>query len=177
MNIPDFIPVLSRGNHLTPKAGACVMEMVSFLAGETWTDEPRCVAIFIREIAIRTNDFVSDDNRQKIATMIPRFIGTDELNTMRDQFFDRYREKVAEHPKLNKLAGKNPSTTLINISRHHLDTVVIEDRYTNEEYDDLAIMNVELCLDIADEILQRGEYSITTEEAFSKLAELPCQNV
>jgi len=42
MTAPDFLPVLSHGSHTSPKEGACVMEYVSVLAGEPWTDRPAC---------------------------------------------------------------------------------------------------------------------------------------
>lgn len=34
MSIPDFLPVLSKGDHKSPSEGACFMEYASFLAGE-----------------------------------------------------------------------------------------------------------------------------------------------
>ena len=41
-NIPDLVPNLSRGKHRSSRRGACFMEMASYLAGERWTDHPRC---------------------------------------------------------------------------------------------------------------------------------------
>jgi|SRR5213595_2247544 len=76
MNVPDYIPVLSRGNHTTPKDGACVMEMVAFLAGEEHSDNPECVDPLLRSFAIKVNDYVSNDNRNKISALIHRFMGT-----------------------------------------------------------------------------------------------------
>ncbi|MEJ7744096.1 MAG: hypothetical protein WKF73_17085 [Nocardioidaceae bacterium] len=40
--LPDVVPVLSRGKHRNPRKGACFMEFASFLAGERWSDHPRC---------------------------------------------------------------------------------------------------------------------------------------
>lgn len=40
--VPQGVPVLSHGRHRNPKQGACFMEMASFLAGERWSDSPRC---------------------------------------------------------------------------------------------------------------------------------------
>jgi hypothetical protein len=36
---------------------------------------------------------------------------------------------------------------------------------------------LEVTLDVADQVLERGVYAIETEEAFAKIAELPCQKV
>ena len=40
--VPDLVPILSRGKHRNPRKGACFMEMASYLAGERWSDHPRC---------------------------------------------------------------------------------------------------------------------------------------
>ena len=42
MTTPEFLPVLSAGSHAGPAAGACVMEYISLLAGEKWTNTPSC---------------------------------------------------------------------------------------------------------------------------------------
>jgi len=33
-DLPDMLPVLSRGKHRRPRKGACFMELASYLAGE-----------------------------------------------------------------------------------------------------------------------------------------------
>ena len=40
--LPDLLPVLSRGKHRNPRKGACFMELASYLAGERWSDHPAC---------------------------------------------------------------------------------------------------------------------------------------
>ena len=40
--VPDLVPILSRGKHRNPRKGACFMELASYLAGERWSDHPRC---------------------------------------------------------------------------------------------------------------------------------------
>ena len=181
INIPDYIPVLSHGGHSDPKKGACVMEMVSFIAGEKWTDHPDCVHSAIQEIARNTNDFVSDDNRNIISDMIPRFIGTDEIHHMiggNDKFQKLIRTKLAAHPELAQFisAGKeSPRQVLTAIGNHFNGEADLDKRFTNEEYDKFAMTNLEVVLDAADEILVRGNYAVTKEEAFAKVAELPNQ--
>ena len=41
-DLPELVPVLSRGKHRNPRRGACFMELASYLAGERWSDHPAC---------------------------------------------------------------------------------------------------------------------------------------
>lgn len=177
-NIPDFIPVLSHGGHGDPKNGACVMEMVSFITGEKWTDHPRSVHAALAEIARNTNDFVSDDNRNVIANLIPRFIGTDKIKDKK-QYQNLIEVKLKAHPELTPFLnnGSMPASILSAIGNHFQTETDLDKRYTNEQYDAFAMTILEVALDAADEILERGNYEITKEEAFAKVAELPDQKV
>lgn len=74
--VPDGVPVLSAGRHGSPRHGACLMELVSVLAGERWSDQPRCVDPPLAALARTVNDVVSDPARQRLATLAPDFIGT-----------------------------------------------------------------------------------------------------
>jgi hypothetical protein len=72
---PDFLPVLSRGKHRTPRKGACFMEFASFLAGERWSDHPRCTHPLLGTLARAVNDNSSDEARQRLVALIPDVIG------------------------------------------------------------------------------------------------------
>ena len=72
---PDGMPVLSRGKHRTPRRGACFMEMASVLAGEPWTDSPRCTHPLLAHLARTVNDATSDAARGLLAPHIPSVIG------------------------------------------------------------------------------------------------------
>ena len=72
---PDLMPVLSRGKHRNPKKGACFMELASFLAGEPWSDHPRCTHSLLASLARDVNDHVDDRSRRRLAPMIPQVIG------------------------------------------------------------------------------------------------------
>ena len=82
MNIPDYIPVLSHGSHYNnPESGACFMEMISFLSGkQAQGDRPECVHGGLTGLGITVNDFVSDDNRSRLALLIPDFMGTRNID-------------------------------------------------------------------------------------------------
>lgn len=73
--VPEVLPVLSRGKHRNSRKGACFMEMASVLAGERWSDHPRCTHPLLGELARHVNDCTSDDNRQRLAVMIPSVVG------------------------------------------------------------------------------------------------------
>ncbi len=72
---PDLMPVLSRGKHRNPRKGACFMELASYLAGETWSDHPRCTHALLASLARDINDHVSDAARSRLAPLIPEVIG------------------------------------------------------------------------------------------------------
>lgn len=72
----NFVPVLSKGKHDSAESGACVMEMVSFLAGEKWSDLPECSNTTIAFLAQTVNDSVSDKNRHLILRDFDRLFNT-----------------------------------------------------------------------------------------------------
>lgn len=72
---PDGLPRLSRGSHLSPEAGACFMEYASLLAGEPWSDQPKCTHPVVGEVARMVNDATSDAARSRLVPLIPSVIG------------------------------------------------------------------------------------------------------
>ncbi|MDP9444062.1 MAG: hypothetical protein M3P83_06830 [Actinomycetota bacterium] len=74
-HLPDVLPVLSRGKHRNPRKGACFMELASYLAGERWSDHPRCTHPLLSALARLVNDCTSDSGRSRLAQLIPSVIG------------------------------------------------------------------------------------------------------
>lgn len=72
---PGLVPVLSRGKHRNARKGACFMEFAAYLAGERWSDHPRCTHPLLSELARMVNDSTSDENRTKLAVLVPSVIG------------------------------------------------------------------------------------------------------
>lgn len=73
---PDFMPVLSRGRHRRNGArGGCFMEFASFLAGEKWSDHPRCTHPLLSALARAVNDCTSDAGRAQLVPLIPDVVG------------------------------------------------------------------------------------------------------
>src|ERR1044072_7923842 len=57
---------LSQGKHRDPDHGACVMELSSMLAGEPFSDRPRCVDPVIAAFLRTYNDGLDDRRRQDL---------------------------------------------------------------------------------------------------------------
>jgi hypothetical protein len=73
--VPDLVPQLSRGKHRNPRKGACFMELVSYLAGERWSDHPACTHPLLATLCRLVNDHTSDSRRGDLADLIPSTIG------------------------------------------------------------------------------------------------------
>lgn len=86
---PDVVPLLGRGRHRNMRKGACFMEMASYLAGEKWSDHPRCTHPLLAELARDVNDVVPDDARQLLAPMIPDVVGLNPADPRVDALIAR----------------------------------------------------------------------------------------
>lgn len=71
----QFMPVLGRGRHRTPRSGACFMEYASYLAGERWSDHPACTHPALAALARLVNDCTSDARRGDLVTLVPSVVG------------------------------------------------------------------------------------------------------
>ena len=68
---PTGLPVLCAGAHLAPEDGACLMEYVSVLAGEPFSDGPRCTDPMLATLARLVNDASSDTRRDRLGSLAP----------------------------------------------------------------------------------------------------------
>lgn len=75
MPVPDEMPVLSRGKHRRPSRGACFMEYTALLAGEPFTDAPRCVDGELAAVLRGANDTLSNADRPLLVPLLGRAIG------------------------------------------------------------------------------------------------------
>jgi hypothetical protein len=67
---------LSQGKHRDPDHGACVMELASMLAGEPFSDRPRCVDPVIAGFLRTYNDGIDDQRRQDLYPLAAAAVGT-----------------------------------------------------------------------------------------------------
>ncbi len=73
--VPQSMPLLSRGKHKNPSRGACFMEYTALLAGEAFTDAPRCVDGELADVMRHANDTLSDADRSRLVPLLGRSIG------------------------------------------------------------------------------------------------------
>lgn len=67
---------LSQGKHRGPDHGVCVMELASMLAGEPFSDRPRCVDPVIAGFLRTYNDGLDERRRQDLYGMASEVVGT-----------------------------------------------------------------------------------------------------
>lgn len=72
---PDGLPVLEAGAHRDARSGSCVMEYVSVLAGERFTDRPTCTHPAVAALAWQVNDAVSHEARQQLGLRAVDLVG------------------------------------------------------------------------------------------------------
>ncbi len=68
--------ILGHGSHASWLDGACLMEAVAYVAGEPHSDSPECACSVLSSIGRTLNDSYDDDERQLLAQLIPRLVGT-----------------------------------------------------------------------------------------------------
>jgi hypothetical protein len=69
------VPHLSRHRHLHPADGTCLMEWVSILAGEDFSDSPGCTHPLLAYLARIVNDTVDETARQHLIRWAPSLTG------------------------------------------------------------------------------------------------------
>ena len=74
--IPNL--TLSKGAHAPGDGEASLMEHVSLLAGEEWSDHPACTHPVLASVARDVNDRLPDDERQVLVPLIGRLFGTSD---------------------------------------------------------------------------------------------------
>lgn len=67
---------LSRGRHASPRHGTCLAELVSMLAGERYSDRPRCACPALTAFLRGYNDGLDDARRQDLYGLASDLVGT-----------------------------------------------------------------------------------------------------
>lgn len=69
---------LKKGSHPAPNGTkeGCLLEWASYLAGEPWSDHPKCVSPIIAAFGRRWNDDLDDESRQVLKGYLPRLLNT-----------------------------------------------------------------------------------------------------
>jgi hypothetical protein len=58
-----------------PRRDRALMELVSYIAGERWSDHPACTHPVLAALARHVNDSMSDEARPRLAVLVPSMIG------------------------------------------------------------------------------------------------------
>ncbi len=105
---------LKKGAHADLEKGACIMELVSYIANEPWSDHPKCACQILTEYAICLNDRFSGEHRQLLKPLIPLLLNSkasDEIATARKRLI-MWRNVTATYPlileayKLSEIADE-----------------------------------------------------------------------
>ena len=67
---------LASGGHENPDDGMCLLEAVSYVAGEKFTDQPACASPILGSFGRNLNDTLSSEKRQVLKPLIPLIVGT-----------------------------------------------------------------------------------------------------
>ena len=68
---------LAKGAHKSLSQGACVMELVAYVAGEKWSDAPQCACPVISAFMVSWNDALAEEPRNRLLKpLIPLLVGT-----------------------------------------------------------------------------------------------------
>ena len=67
---------LAPGRHDSPREGVCVIELASLLAGEEFSDRPRCVCVVLASFLRGWNDRAPHAKRQRLAPYAARVVGS-----------------------------------------------------------------------------------------------------
>jgi hypothetical protein len=98
---------LTAGTHLAPEDGTCLMEAVSTVTGDRWTDAPSSTHPLLAHLARLVNDAVSDDLRDDLAAFIPDLIDTNSpdplVNARLAEVCTSYALTVDDSPSLRRL--------------------------------------------------------------------------
>lgn len=78
--LPDGLPSLAPGAHDADAGEACVMEYVSLLAGEDWSDRPDCTHPLLAHEARTVNDELDDRDRHLLVPLVGRLFGTTDVS-------------------------------------------------------------------------------------------------
>ena len=87
---------LARGKHASPSDGACVMELASMLAGESFDDHPSSVCPVIGMVLRAYNDGVDDERRQDLYRWAAEVVEYRPY-TSTDTNFSKLRQNLAKY--------------------------------------------------------------------------------
>lgn len=156
---------LSKGKHIGPHDGACVMELASMLAGEPFSDHPESVCPALGSFLRAYNDSVDDTCRQDLYAYASRVVGTRVGAEIERARADRMLDWAAElHPR--RWVALLPAALRLRFARRRLppDTAGTHAVYAIRRYNGDTHAAV---LALLDELLEMGAQPSETERRAS----------
>lgn len=132
-SVPEALPTLSSGKHEPGQGQACVMEYVSILAGESFSDHPACTDPVLAAAARTVNDWLTDDGRHMLVPLIGRLFGTasrgsDAVAMQLAEFINTY-----VHAEIEKSDDKSTDQRLVDYMTALLDEFDRLTEFTDKE--------------------------------------------
>lgn len=118
---------LSKGAHKSPEQGVCLMEVVSYVAGEAFSDHPKCACPYMSWFLRRWNDDLDDEGRQMLKQFVPLLVNSNlgtkvanrRMDMAEDWFYTVYLASWLE------LAGQHDAAEHVHELRNKSDWVEI----------------------------------------------------
>jgi uncharacterized protein YjiS (DUF1127 family) len=116
---------LSKGKHISPDDGACVMELASMLAGEPFSDHPACACPVIGSFLRAYNDSLDDGRRQDLYAYASKVVGSRSTGAVQRARAERLAAWEVELRRRRPLRRMLPERLRdVGLHRRHaLDTV------------------------------------------------------
>ena len=113
MNIPDGLPILSRGSHSRASGRACIMNAISYLKGDiSITDAPDCVAQIIRFAFISVNDRMCHTKEESLCSQCSHLLWLKGIGTVGTAeswaALDEKQQSHLSHLLVDAVVNKNP---------------------------------------------------------------------
>lgn len=169
MKIPNGMPTLSWGAHAPTEGKACVMEYVSLLAGEQWSDHPECTHPALAAFARHLNDRLEDEHRHVLVPLIGRLLGTDEHSIT-------ISTAIANAQVMHPRYGDYMATVKVlaegkcSCGADHGDSYTNEYKMKSEEASVVGVEILTAMIDAYDKATGRTEHHIVTDQEYADLA-------
>jgi hypothetical protein len=168
VRVPEGLPRLSQGSHGPGEGRACVMELVSVLAGETWSDHPKCVHPLLAEAAILVNDRLRDQDRHLLVPHIGRFFSTKQPRLLMPlvRYFSEEKPKYLVGPPTNVMRASYERA--VNRARTRVGLIAgipCSCPRCGSEGPEVSIQWLSGALDVAERVLDKAPLMISESQA------------
>jgi hypothetical protein len=146
---------LSKGKHSSPEEGACVMELASMLAGESFTDHPTSACPVIGSLLRAYNDYAGDERRQDLYVYAAKVVGSRggrELQRARAERVAEWSSEVLAR-RLGRFLPRPAVRAVCHLRRPELDSVGTHAIHSISKHTDETHAAV---LALVDELLAMG---------------------